>query len=157
MSKILRFTQFSVRDLIVTAGPTLLLLAAVCAIAYWLVDPAPPRHVTLATGQDNSAYEEFGKRYAAELAKSNIHVTLQPSLGSHENLQRLNAGQVDIAFVQSGSTEQSVAERKGLVSLLVPVSSERLAKKVKGTRPRIELLVWLSVLLTRRKEEAIVI
>ena len=117
MSKILRFTQFSVRDLLVTAGPTLLLIVAICAVAYWLVDPAPPRHVTLATGQDNSAYEEFGKRYATELARSNITVTLQPSLGSHENLQRLNAGKVDIAFVQSGSTEQAAAERKGLVSL----------------------------------------
>ncbi len=117
MSKILTFTRFSVRDLLVTAGPTVALIAAVCFVAYWLVDPAPPRKVSLATGQGNSAYDEFGKKYAAALARHAIVVTPQPSLGSQENLQRLNQGTVDIAFVQSGSTEQAEAERTGLISL----------------------------------------
>src|SRR5471030_1266522 len=117
MSKILTFSRFSVLDFLATAGPTLLLIAAVCALAYWLVDPAPPRHVTLSTGQENSAYEEFGKKYAAALAKHGIKVTLKPSLGSQENLQRLNSGTTDIAFVQSGSTEHAEAERHGLISL----------------------------------------
>ena len=117
MSKILAFSRFSVRDFLATAGPTLLLVGAFCALAYWLVDPAPPRQVSLSTGQDNSAYEEFGKKYAATLAKHGIKVTLQPSLGSQENLQRLNSGKTDIAFVQSGSTEHADAERQGLISL----------------------------------------
>ena len=117
MSKILTFTRFSVRDLLVTAGPTVALIAAVCLVAYWLVDPAPPRKVSLATGQENSAYDEFGKKYVAALARHAIVVTPQPSLGSQENLQRLNQGTVDIAFVQSGSTEQAEAERTGLISL----------------------------------------
>ncbi|PHV26537.1 C4-dicarboxylate ABC transporter substrate-binding protein [Janthinobacterium sp. BJB426] len=117
MSKILAFSRFSVRDFLATAGPTLLLVGAFCALAYWLVDPAPPRQVSLSTGQDNSAYEEFGKKYAATLAKHGIKVTLQPSLGSQENLQRLNTGKTDIAFVQSGSTEHDDAERHGLISL----------------------------------------
>ncbi len=117
MSKILAFSRFSVRDFLATAGPTLLLVGAFCALAYWLVDPAPPRQVSLSTGQDNSAYEEFGKKYAATLARHGIKVTLQPSLGSQENLQRLNSGKTDIAFVQSGSTEHADAERHGLISL----------------------------------------
>src|SRR5471032_2934987 len=117
MSKILTFSRFSVRDFLATAGPTLLLIAAVCALAYWLVDPAPPRQVTLSTGQENSAYEEFGKKYAAALAKHGVKVTLVPSAGSGENLQRLKAGEVDIAFVQSGSTNEEAAEREGLTSL----------------------------------------
>ncbi|MFC3108081.1 TAXI family TRAP transporter solute-binding subunit [Undibacterium arcticum] len=119
MSKILKFTQFSLRDLLATAGPTVLAIGLICAIAYWLVDPSPPSHVTISTGQENSAYEEFAKKYAAALAKHHIKTTLKPSLGSQENLQRLNDPKsgVDIAFVQSGSTEQSEAERKGLVSL----------------------------------------
>jgi TRAP-type uncharacterized transport system substrate-binding protein len=117
MSKIIRFSRFSVRDLIATAGPTLLALAVVCAIAYWLVDPTPPQHVILGTGQQNSAYQEFGKKYAQALARQHVTVSLQGSLGSQENLQRLSAGTVDIAFVQSGSTEQFEAERNGLVSL----------------------------------------
>ncbi|MFL6659969.1 MAG: TAXI family TRAP transporter solute-binding subunit, partial [Massilia sp.] len=46
-----------------------------------------------------------------------IKVTMVRSLGSQENLQRLNEGKVDIAFVQSGSTDQAEAQRAGLMSL----------------------------------------
>ncbi|RJG27064.1 TAXI family TRAP transporter solute-binding subunit [Massilia cavernae] len=118
MSNIRKFTRFSFPDLVAATGPTVILIAALCALAYVMVDPTPPRQVSLATGQENSAYEEFGKKYAAALAKHGIKVTLQPSLGSQENLERLKDGTVDIAFVQSGgSTEQAGGERKGLVSL----------------------------------------
>jgi TRAP-type uncharacterized transport system substrate-binding protein len=119
MPKILRFTTFSIRDFLVAFGPAALLIAAVCLLAYRIVDPAPPRQVVMSTGQENSAYEEFGKKYAEALRKFDVHLTLKPSPGSEENLQRLRdaASGVDIAFVQSGSTEQAEAERKGLVSL----------------------------------------
>lgn len=119
MPKTFKFTQFSLRDFIVTAGPPLLVIVAVCFIAYRLIDPTPPRHVTISTGQENSAYEEFAKKYAAFLAKEGIRLSLKPSQGSYENLQRLNDPDsgVDIAFVQSGSTEQTEAQHKGLVSL----------------------------------------
>lgn len=119
MPKIFRFTRFSLRDLIVTAGPLSLLVLGLCFGAYWLIDPSPPKHVVMSTGQDNSAYEQFGKKYAAALARQGITVELRASPGSLENLKRLqdeNSG-VDIAFVQSGSTEQAEAERQGLVSL----------------------------------------
>ncbi|MES2535865.1 MAG: TAXI family TRAP transporter solute-binding subunit [Pseudomonadota bacterium] len=119
MPKIFNFTRFSLRDLVITAGPASLLILLVCVVAYWLVDPSPPRHVTISSGQENSAYEGFAKKYASALGKQNIKVTIKPSLGSQENLQRLNDPQsgVDIAFVQSGSTGQEDAERAGLVSL----------------------------------------
>jgi uncharacterized protein len=117
MSKILAFTRFSLRDLVVTAAPAILAVAAVCLLAYWLVDPMPPRVVTLSTGQENSAYEVFGKKYGEALRKHGIAVQLRPSQGSLDNLQRLNSGNTDIAFVQSGSTSQDEAERRGLVSV----------------------------------------
>jgi TRAP transporter TAXI family solute receptor len=117
MSHIRKFTRISLRDLVATAGPTLLLIVGLCVLAYVIVDPAPPRKVSLATGQENSAYEAFGKQYAAQLAKDKIKLTLVPSLGSQQNLQRLQEGKVDVAFVQSGSTDEAEAQRKGLVSL----------------------------------------
>ena len=117
MTKIRKFTQFSFRDLVAAAGPTIVVIAALCALAYMLVDPTPPRQVTLGTGQENSAYEELGKKYAESLARQGIKVTPVRSLGSQENLQRLNQGKVDIAFVQSGSTSEAEAQRAGLVSL----------------------------------------
>ena len=104
----------------------MLILVLLCGIAYWLVDPTPPSKVTISTGQENSAYEEFAKKYAVSLARYHIVATLQPSLGSQENLQRLTQptspksgglAPTDIAFVQSGSTEEAEATRAGLVSL----------------------------------------
>ena len=119
MPKILKFTQFSLRDFLVAAGPAALAIVVTCVLAYWLVDPSPPKSVTLSTGQENSAYNAIGKKYAERLKRASIEVVLQPSLGSQENLQRLNDADsgVDIAFVQSGSTEQEEAERQGLISL----------------------------------------
>jgi TRAP transporter TAXI family solute receptor len=119
MPKLLKFTKFSLRDFLVAAGPAVIGIVITCLLAYWLVDPAPPSEVTLSTGQDNSAYQTFGERYQAALRKYGITVKLKPSQGSLENLQRLDDVQsgVDIAFVQGGSTDESEAQRKGLVSL----------------------------------------
>jgi TRAP-type uncharacterized transport system substrate-binding protein len=119
MPKIFNFTKFSLRDLLVTVGPAAILVVLACYVAYKLIDPSPPKHVTISTGQENSSYEVFGKKYAKVLAKYRIGATLKPSLGSQENLSRLNDPQsgVDIAFVQSGSTEQAEAERTGLISI----------------------------------------
>jgi TRAP transporter TAXI family solute receptor len=117
VSKIRSFSLVSLRDLVVAAGPTVILVVAACIVAYWVVDPAPPTQVRLATGQENSAYEAFGAQYAKALKKDDIRVTLQPTLGSQENLERLRSGQADIAFVQSGSTSEEQAGKLGLVSL----------------------------------------
>jgi len=115
--KLGKFSLVSLRDLLVASLPTILLVLAACVVAYIVVDPAPPRHVVLATGQENSAYEEFGRKYAALLARDGIKVELQRSPGSEDNLQRLIDGKADIAFVQSGSTSEAQAEGRGLMSL----------------------------------------
>src|SRR3569832_2743728 len=67
MPKIFNFTRFSLRDLIVTAGPATFVIVLICLLAYWLVDPTPPSHVTISTGQDNSAYEEIAKIFVLVL------------------------------------------------------------------------------------------
>ena len=117
VSSIRNFSFVSLRDLLVASGPTIILVTAAFIAAYLLVDPAPPRSVRLATGQDNSAYQAFGAQYAAALKKDEISVALQPTLGSLQNLERLRSGQADIAFVQSGSTSEEEAGKLGLVSL----------------------------------------
>lgn len=119
MPKFQHFKALSLRDLLLTFGPALVLVIALGYVAYRLVDPTPPKTVTLSTGQENSAYEVLGKRYAAILARQGITVMLKRSEGSMENLQRLQdpASDVDIAFVQSGSTSLRNAEQHQLVSL----------------------------------------
>jgi TRAP-type uncharacterized transport system substrate-binding protein len=119
MPKFFRFTTLSLRDLSITFGPPLLLVIMAGVIAYRIIDPSPPKQVTISAGQENSAYENLAKRYATLLAREGIEVKVIPSEGSLENLERLknpDSG-IDIAFVQSGSTDLVQAEKIGLVSL----------------------------------------
>ena len=105
MPQNLRNTLLSFRDLLATGGPFILLALALLALAYWMLDPAPPKHVVLATGADQGAYAEFGKRYVQALKPYGITVELRSTQGAAENLSLLrdpNSG-VDIAFVQGGA------------------------------------------------------
>ena len=122
----LRVTLLSFRDLVATAIPFILLAVGLLALAYWLLDPAPPRQVVLATGQDQGAYAEFGKRYAQILRENGVEVRLRKTAGAAENIALLRqpGGDVDIAFVQGGADDDRPvmradgdSEDDGLVSL----------------------------------------
>ena len=104
----LRHTLLSFRDLLVTFGPFIVLAAALLGLAYWMLDPNPPKKVVLATGADQGAYAEFGKRYVQALKPYGITVELRSTQGAAENLQLLRdpASGVDIAFVQGGADDQ---------------------------------------------------
>ena len=117
MSKTIRYTLVSLRELLISFGPFLLLAVSLLALAYWWLDPNPPQRVTLATGPAHSAYEEFGKRYAKALSAEGIEVVLQPSEGSAANLQLLRDGKVDLGFVQGGTSSYSDEDEKTLTSL----------------------------------------
>jgi len=107
MSASLRHTLLSARDLLATAAPFVLIALLLLALAYAVLDPTPPKKVVLATGVDQGAYAEFGKRYAAILQSYGIAVELRSTQGAAENLTLLRApgGGVDLAFVQGGADE----------------------------------------------------
>nr|WP_315491775.1 TAXI family TRAP transporter solute-binding subunit [uncultured Rhodoferax sp.] len=117
MTQSIRFTLLSLRDLLVSAGPFVALAVVLLALAYWWLDPNPPKRVTLATGPAQSAYEAFGKRYATLLAKDGITVTLIPSEGSADNLRLLREGKADFGFVQGGTREADGPDDADLESL----------------------------------------
>ncbi len=117
MPKKLSAAFLSLRAMLSTAGPFLLLAAALLVVAYWWLDPNPPKQVTLATGPAQSAYAEFGSRYAKMLAQNGIRVQLVPSEGSSANLQLLRDGKVDLGFVQGGSDETRASAESGIESL----------------------------------------
>jgi hypothetical protein len=140
MPQAIRYTLLSIRDLLVSAGPFALLAVALLVLAYWWMDPQPPKRVTLATGPAQSAYDEFGKRYKKALAADGIEVVLLQSEGSSANLQLLMEGKADIGFVQGGSGDLGSAEDSTLQSLgslfVEPVwlfYQESSAKKVTAT------------------------
>ncbi len=104
-----RHTLLSIRDVLIYIGPFLALAFLLFAIAYWWLDPTPPKRVILATGPAQSAYDEFGKRYAKALSNRQIEVVLLPSEGSSANLKLLREGKADLGFVQGGSDTPEVA------------------------------------------------
>ncbi len=157
MKNPLRMTLVSSRDMFATAAPFVLLAVVLLVAAYLLLDPAPPKRVVLATGQDQGAYAEFGRRYAKVLAGYGIEVELRKTAGAAENLDLLHAegGDVDIGFAQGGAAPERPAGSDadtddGLVSLgslfYEPVwifyrqdAAERLAKS-----PKLDALTQLA-------------
>ena len=117
MPQVFRSTLLSLRDMLVSAGPLALLAVGLLALAYWWLNPTPPRVVVLATGADQSAYAEFGQRYRKALAEQGIEVRLLPSEGSLANLQLLREGRADLAFVQGGTAVLEAEDHEQLRSL----------------------------------------
>ena len=112
MPRVISNTLVSVRDILVAALPFIALIAALLVAAYWLLDPAPPKRIVIATGPEQSAFAEFGKLYATELEQFGIEVVLQPTRGSLDNLTILRdpEQEVDVGFVQGGSSDSARAE-----------------------------------------------
>ena len=117
MPRTIRYTLLSLRELIVSAGPFILLAFGLLALAYWWLDPIPPKRVRLATGPAQSAYAAFGVGYQKALAASGIEVELLPSEGSSDNLRMVQQGQADLGFVQGGSRKTSQDDGTAPLSL----------------------------------------
>ncbi|AEG92253.1 TAXI family TRAP transporter solute-binding subunit [Ramlibacter tataouinensis] len=113
MPQAIRHTLLSIRDLLVSAGPVVALAIALLVLAYFWLQPTPPRRVVLATGPAQSAYDEFGKRYQQALAADGIEVVLLPTEGSSANLRLLREGKADLGFVQGGTTDRGGAKDDG--------------------------------------------
>src|SRR5216683_4126598 len=83
---------------------TMTAVAIACA-AIVMLRGMPPRTIVMATGPEGGAYNEFGKRYRAELASANVEVRLVSTAGSVENLALLrdpHSG-VSVALIQGGT------------------------------------------------------
>lgn len=95
-------------------------IAVLLTVGFWLasryVNPAPPRHVRLASGAPQGAYAESARRYRDLLARDGITLEVVGTSGSIENLKLLQAqqGGVDVAFVQGGTGSP---DTPGLLSL----------------------------------------
>ena len=98
-----RAALLSLWDLLTSASPLVVATVVLLWLAYWWLDPMPPRKLTLATGPAQSAYAEFGQRYAQALKANGIDVQLVPTDGSAANLELLRKGKVDAGFVQGGT------------------------------------------------------
>ncbi len=164
MPRLLRHTLLSARDLLVSAGPLIALALLLLWGAYAWLQPTPPKRVVLATGPEQGAYAEFGKRYAEELRRFGVQVEQRTTQGAAENLRLLRdtTQEVDLAFVQGGASDAlyAVDERRDgapLVSLgslfYEPVwlfYREDAARQVLGGKARDPVLTELAQLVGLR-------
>jgi len=109
--------SISWRDLAVTLGPYLLLVAAGFWVAYKFVRPAPPDTIVITSGPPGSVFQATAERYRKILARQGVTLQVLPSQGSLENLKRLGdtGFNVDVGFVQGGLAD--LGDAASLVSL----------------------------------------
>lgn len=100
-------------------GPAILLTLIGFVVAFQFVEPAPPRRISIATGNEQGAYHAFAQRYSEILARDGITLDLRTTTGSAANLALLQGGDaVDVAFVQGGVGDPAMApELTALASL----------------------------------------
>lgn len=112
-----RFVAISWRDLAVSFGPIVLIIAVAIWGAVRLIQPAPPRTLTITTGPQGSSFWNAAQQYKAILARNGITLNVLTSQGSAQNLTRLANpdSKVDVGFVQDGVAPGPVPD--GLMSL----------------------------------------
>jgi len=90
------------KDALKVYAPLALLLIASIWLALSLIDPAPPKKVTFASGGSGGAYYSLAQQYKDALAGNGVEVEVLETRGSIENLDLLMTGKADIAFIQGG-------------------------------------------------------
>jgi TRAP transporter TAXI family solute receptor len=99
-------------------GPAVLLTVAAFVVAYHFVQPAPPRHIVMATGSKDGVYHYYGRIYRDLMAQEGITVTLVETAGSVENIDLLTRGIADVGFVQGGTrSDDGHTELRSLATL----------------------------------------
>jgi TRAP-type uncharacterized transport system substrate-binding protein len=85
------------------------------ALLIWLltryISPSPPGSIDMTTGAVDGASHQFALRYQSYLKANGVTLNLQPSSGSVQNLERLNAS-VPVGFVQGGLGILSIDPQK---------------------------------------------
>ncbi|SAL70438.1 TRAP-type transport system periplasmic component-like protein [Caballeronia choica] len=107
------------RDIVITFAPFVVIFVVTMLLVVWLVDPAPPRSITMSAGPRDSSLYLTAVEYRKILARNGIKLNVLVSDGSVQNLQRLldPRQHVDLALVQGGSSDGLATSSSSLVSL----------------------------------------
>jgi TRAP-type uncharacterized transport system substrate-binding protein len=107
----------TLRDLLSIYGFAIVLTVAGFIVAWQFVEPAPDRHLVMATGPQDGAYHRYGLRYRDVLARHGIELELLTTAGSVENLELLADPdkEVELILLQGGIGD--VADTPGIKAL----------------------------------------
>ena len=102
----------------------ILLIVALIAATLWIttrfLQPAPSRHIVLASGAGFGLYHQYAERYKQILARDSVVIEERMTDGAAENLRLLrdpNSG-VDIAFMQGGIATAADADQIEMLASL---------------------------------------
>lgn len=99
-------------------GSGLLLVLVIFAVAWYFVEPAPPKRIVIAVGAKDGAYWQFAQRYAEFFKQYDIELELRKTGGSLENYQLLVAeNDIHVAIVQGGSVPEQIRDLNQLESI----------------------------------------
>jgi hypothetical protein len=105
------------RGMVISIGSIVVVCLAVSAAAFFFLNTAAPRTLTMTSGPAGSTFYRNAEKYQKILAREGVTLKILPSDGSTENLKRLADPKthVDIGFVLGGAAGDKSFEQ--LVSL----------------------------------------
>ncbi len=95
------------RDIVKTSGPAILVTLLGFLIAFYFVEPPPPRELVIAAGPRDGNYYAAAGKYAQLFEENGVKLTIRETAGSVENYELLlNDDSVQLAIVQGGTAPQ---------------------------------------------------
>ncbi|MGC2166340.1 MAG: TAXI family TRAP transporter solute-binding subunit [Gallionella sp.] len=104
-------------ELLKSIFPYLVAVLIAAVVAYWLIDPAPPKKIIVSISKQDGNYRAFASLYGVLLQQEGIELEIRESDGTLQSLGELrkaDAG-VDMAFLPGGIA--TLESTSGLVSL----------------------------------------
>src|ERR1700677_692487 len=94
----------SLLDILMASAPAFILVLIVIFIIYKYVDPAPPKHIVISTGDGEGDYQTYAKLYKEIIKEDGVDLEIRPSKGAWDNLRALQdpSSDVEAGFVEDG-------------------------------------------------------
>lgn len=115
--------------------------AAVVALTWIFVEPAPPRRVAIATGSRLGAYYSYAQEYARVFSANGIELEVRETSGSVENYRLLldPSSGIKAAIVQGGTAPRDATHLHAIASLFLEpvwvfVRADRPPRKMQELR-----------------------
>jgi len=115
--KFRNYLKIGLREKFIIFCPAVIVAILVFGVAYYFVDPFPPRRISIGCGPPEGTNYKYAQAYREILSREGIALDLRTTAGSAENIKLLDAasGGVDVAFVQGSM--KSLVRSTDLVSL----------------------------------------
>jgi len=112
-----------ISDKFIVFGAAFIIVVVSFYVASKFIRPAPPDHLTIASGSKDGAYMAFAKQYKSALNQQGITATIIETAGSIENINKLKNGEADIAFIQGGLASGSNIGKNSNIENIEALSS----------------------------------